>query len=209
MFNVRAEAVEASVSTTQSSYFLGASAAEWKVGILIAVLLTVLGGILRIIRSKTRQDAGRIPVLLLYVGRLFMSKDDWQYMFSTFWLPDQITMMRVEERTWKGRALRYGECCSYALSVALSGARQAHKALNEGKPRAPFYAPQRLRKALARLRTPLILALSTGIGCGFTAMFQDPLSFGRLAIGGALGFGFAWLALLFIAGIQSRAQRRD
>ncbi|MFM9812867.1 hypothetical protein ACKI16_30680 [Streptomyces scabiei] len=209
MINVRAEAVEAANSTAQNSYFLGASAAEWIVGIVIALMLMMTSGVFRIIRAKTRQDAGRIPVVLLYVGRIFMSKGDWRYMFDTYWLPDQITMMQVEEHTWKGRAFRYGECCSYALSVALSGARKAHKALTEEKGRVPLHDLRRLKKVFARMRTPLILALASGIGCGVTAMFQDPLSIGRLAIGGALGFGVAWLALLFTAGIQSRAQRRD
>ncbi|MEU4496977.1 hypothetical protein AB0F96_26930 [Streptomyces sp. NPDC023998] len=205
--NVRAEAVQSVLSSANDSDFLlGASVREWWVGLTVAIVLWLFTSAVRVIRVATRHEAGRLPILLLYVGRLFMSKKDWQTMFTTYWLPDQIAMMKGEERSLKGRTLRYGECCSYALSAALGGARQARKALEEGRPRDRLFSGTRLKLALARLKVPLMLFVAAGIGCGVTALMDTPVSMGRLALGGALGISAAWFVLLLVSFVQRRSR---
>ncbi|MFI9311155.1 hypothetical protein [Streptomyces triculaminicus] len=204
-FDVCAEAVHtvSSMAQEMGSGFLGAGVDAWRVGLVVAIALAVAATLFRRIRIKTRHEAGRLPILILFAGRLLIPKAYWQKIYERDWLPDQIAMMQSEETTWKGRALRYMECCTYAFSATLKGARDSKRALTEKNPRRGLFRPYRTE----RLRNALILFLTTGIGCGITTMMQDPLTQGRLAIGGSLGLGVG-LVLLLLKGSRSDEGKR-
>ncbi|MGW1807197.1 hypothetical protein [Streptomyces sp. NPDC002078] len=191
-----------------SDTFLGVDRPGWVAGIVVAVALLAAGAVVRWIRRKTHRKAGRLPVLILYGARLFMQREDWERTYAEDWYPDVERIMDEPAPTWTSRFGRYADAVTYALSLAVEGARRANQVFTERPPLAV-----RAFKALAVLirsdgfKVTAILFLTTGVGVGVTAMIGIPMPLlARMAVGAGIGLS---LGCVWLLSLRLRLRRRS
>lgn len=220
MVPIHAEVVPTSASMARaqmtmvekmSDTLLGVDRPAWVAGIVVGVALFLVGMVVRWIRKKTHREAGRLSVLILHGARLFMRREDWERTFAEDWLPDVEALMKEPAPTWTSRFLRYANAITYALSLALEGARSADQVFT-GRPSLVVRALKALGVLIRSdgFKVAVILFLTTGVGAGVTAMIGMPMPLlARMAVGAGIGLSLGGIWLLSLRLRVRRKVDRD
>ncbi|MFJ4579893.1 hypothetical protein [Streptomyces echinatus] len=137
---------------------LGVTQAEWIAAFIAAIIVPPVLGWVTMFRRKATQQ---MPYLLLQLARYRVPSDQREYLYSEVWVPDLLAHLRNKK---KSKFIRYWKGMTFALSLALYGARATANAM------APHPWRWRFRHQLRLYDLAFVgsLLLEGGVGIGST-----------------------------------------
>ncbi|MFE0546539.1 hypothetical protein [Streptomyces sp. NPDC058891] len=133
--------------------FLGEDFVGWRTALIAAVPAAV---IYEVLMALTRRVTLRLPFLVLYTARIGVPKDAWKAQYAE-WRSELWFLLRDRETYW---LLRFIKGMSFAIPLALGGARLAARAAADATP----------TRTLLRLLKPSRVVVVTGALVGGTGL---------------------------------------
>jgi len=161
------------VTVESESHLLGVTPPEWKAAIVAAI---VFGIAWELCMAMTRRITKRLPFLVLRLARLGMSRDEWKQSYEGEWKPELHAFLTESGRGSVGRFL---QAMSFAVPLAVGGARMTAVAKRQSRRRLRDWARNVQRRTLLRVAGGM---LSFAVGVEAAAAILGMSESNRLVI---------------------------